>query len=192
MNILNQLQLIQDESSLLFSKEAIDEAIQSLSHNIDQHYQQPFVMLCVLTGGLYSACELSKKIQTPHQITGIQASRYHQNTSGSKLTYQNLPSMIQNQHVLIVDDCMDEGITLEALKKESIKHGATSVKTAVLLNKTGLRTQSIQPDFCALTSDTSQFVFGFGLDIQGYLRNLTDLFASPLLIIKFFRSSLII
>jgi hypoxanthine phosphoribosyltransferase len=181
MNLHQKLKKIQNRGTLLFDATEIQGSLVSMSQQINEELQgENVILLCVLTGGLYTTYPLSRLLVFNHQIECIKATRYGNNTQGKELVFENPSIDLQSKTVLIVDDCMDEGITLHLIKKHCLDKGAEKVFTAVLLNKIYLRKKAIEPpNYYALTSDTKDFVYGHGLDISGYLRNLSCIYSIP-------------
>ena len=105
-------------------------------------------------------------------------SRYGQGTTGGELKHLSYPSMsVRDKTVLILDDILDRGTTLESARRWAIGNGASQVLTAVLIEKQIQDSSNrIKPDFSCF-SVKDEFVFGFGMDIDGMWRNLKDIHA---------------
>ncbi len=108
----------------------------------------------------------------------MHATRYQNTTSGKELTWKSKPEMsLKGRTIVIVDDILDGGLTLAAVKSYCENAGAGSVYTAVLVDKVDARVEGglKQPDFSALTVD-NHYVFGYGMDYKGYLRNAPGIY----------------
>ncbi|HJN38165.1 MAG TPA: phosphoribosyltransferase family protein [Gammaproteobacteria bacterium] len=181
MHIQQKLTLIQNCGKMLFDETAIQKSILTMANQINQDLKgETIILLCILNGGLYTAYPLSRALKIHHQLECIKASRYQNNTSGAAPIIEHSTINFQNKTVLLVDDCIDQGVTLQAISQHCQDQGASKVLTAVLLNKTHLRPKNVpSPNYYSLISDTQHFVYGHGLDIHGYLRNLPNIFSIP-------------
>ena len=107
--------------------------------------------------------------------------RYGDATRGGALTWHARPRVsLKNRHVVLLDDIVDEGVTLDALKAFCLSADAAGVTTVVLLDKATVRarTGAPAPDLAALVCP-DRYVFGWGMDFEGYWRNLPDIHALP-------------
>ncbi|WP_438971038.1 phosphoribosyltransferase family protein, partial [Methylophaga sp.] len=107
----------------------------------------------------------------------IHASRYGDKTVGGQLIWRAEPSVeLKNRHVVLVEDIYDEGITVSALRKYCLEAGALSVRCATLLDKDRPRQIEPLPEYIGLTVP-DRYVFGFGMDVEGYWRNIPAIYA---------------
>ena len=135
------------------------------------------VVLCVLNGALIPTGHLLTRLNFPLRQDYVHATRYRGETSGAELEWIGRPSTsLQGETVLIIDDILDEGITLSAIVKACREAGAKAVYSAVLVEKLHVRGMGYQADFVGLTVE-DRYVFGFGMDYKGYLRNMPGIFA---------------
>jgi len=161
-----------------YSKAQIDEAINAMAKKITGDLQalNP-LLLCVMNGGLIITGDLLLRLEFPLHYDYIHASRYRGKTSGGVLNWIAKPQhAIDNRHVLIVDDILDEGITLAEIADYCTKAGACSVRTAVLVNKLHDRKHVRAADYVGLTVE-DHYVFGYGMDYKGYLRNVPGIYS---------------
>lgn len=177
--IREEAQAVYANADLLHSKEDIEAAMDRMAAQITARLKDsnPLV-LCVMTGGLISAGGLLHRLDFPLQIDYVHASRYRGETRGSELHWIARPShALQDRVVLLMDDILDEGITLAAIVNECKAMGAAAVYTAVLVEKLHDRKGDLkQADFSGLTVP-DRYVFGYGMDYKGYLRNAPGIFA---------------
>ena len=133
-----------------------------------------------MNGGLITTARLVSKLRFPLEMDFLHVSRYGKNVFGSKLEWHAKPSaQLRNRCVLIVDDILDEGVTLREVLAYCIAQGASEVFSAVLLKKNNvLASTDISADFVGLVVD-DRYVFGSGLDYKGYLRNVLGIYAVP-------------
>ena len=136
------------------------------------------VVLCVMNGGLIMAGHLLTRLTFPLEIDYLQATRYQGDTRGAEVEWVCKPRLsLQGRTVLIVDDILDEGNTLAAVLEYCRQAGATRVWSAVLVTKRHDRlVTGITADFVGLEVE-DRYVFGFGMDYKGYLRNLNGIYA---------------
>lgn len=136
------------------------------------------LLLCVMTGGATPLALLLERLDFPLQVDYVHLTRYGLATSGGEITWvKRPPATIRDRCVLLVDDILDHGLTLAALRDECLAGGAAQVLSAVLVTKTipdraGLK----QADFSALTLP-DEYLFGCGMDYKSYLRNAPGIFA---------------
>lgn len=161
-----------------YSKQQIEAAIDKMAEAItaDLGGKNP-LLLCVMTGGLITTGDLLLRLEFPLQYDYIHASRYAGKTRGSTLNWVAKPHIpLKGRHVLIVDDILDEGITLKELVIYCEQEGAESARTAVLVNKLHNRKHMDNADYVGLTVE-DRYVFGYGMDYKGYLRNVPGIYA---------------
>lgn len=163
-------------STLLYSTEQVESAIDELADTINQQFKDTaLVLMCIMTGGLYFSGRLLSKLTMPVELDYVQANRYHKHLTGGELVWSKPPSpSIQQKIVLLVDDILDEGITLKAVQNKCYELGAKQVVTAVLADKKNQLKKPIQADFVALNVP-NLFVFGCGMDAHGWWRNLSEI-----------------
>ncbi len=161
-----------------YKKDEIETAIDKMAREIteDLGKLEP-LLLCVMNGGLIITGDLLLRLDFPLDYDYIHATRYAGKTRGSELNWVSRPhKSLANRHVLIVDDILDEGITLQELVKYCKQEGVKSVRTAVLVNKLHDRKHLATADYSGLTVE-DRYVFGYGMDYKGYLRNVPGIFA---------------
>lgn len=163
----------------LYSKAEVEQAILRMAREIEQALgdRNPLV-LCVMNGGLIPAGKLVPELNFPLQLDYIHATRYHGRTSGSDLHWRAEPQQeLQDRVVLVIDDILDEGITLDKIVEYCREQGAREVYTAVLVEKLHERKPGMQhADFTGLQVE-DLYVFGYGMDYKNYLRNAPGIFA---------------
>lgn len=137
------------------------------------------LMLCVMKGGAVICGQLLPRLDFPLQLDYVQVSRYRDETRGGALEWRVRPQQeIAGRTLLIVDDILDEGHTLDAIITECRAAGADDVLSVVLVDKRHDRKcrAGFRADFTALETDDS-YLFGYGMDYKGYLRNAPGIFA---------------
>lgn len=172
-------QRVLEQAECLYSPAEVQQAFDRMASAIDARLRDrnPLVV-CVMNGGLVPTGHLVVRLNFPLQIDYLHATRYRGATSGGELHWLAKPHMeVRDRSVLIIDDILDEGVTLAAIVESLRERGARDVLTAVLVEKlhdrkTGLR----QADFVGLQVD-DRYVFGCGMDYKGFLRNAPGIYA---------------
>lgn len=165
-----------EDLKILFSQEQIETRTKELAEQINEDYgtEQPLTLICVLKGSSIFCCDLSKHLKMPVQIEFIRVSSYGNakqssgNVQAMDLTLPNL----ENKNALIVEDIIDTGCTMKFLTDLLCRtHQPENLKVITLLNKKMARKIPIEPDYYGFEID-DKFVVGYGLDYEGYMRNL--------------------
>ena len=169
---------VREEADCLVTKEEMLSAISELAKNIsDKLAHSNPLLIAIMNGGMVPLGLLMQELDFPLQIDYLHASRYRDKTHGGELKWLVLPKIpLHNRTVLLIDDIHDEGITLESVKTYCKAEGAKEVYSAVLVNKIHERKNNTRADFIALEIP-DRYVFGFGMDYKGVLRNAPGIFA---------------
>ena len=154
----------------------IQEKVSELSEQINQAYEgKTPVFLPILNGSFIFAADLIKKITIPCRVSFVKISSYQgvQSTGQLKTLIGHEESLF-HQDIIIVEDIVDSGLTLEKIVAELHSLGAKSVEVAALLRKKPSRERGIPVKFVGFDIDT-EFVLGYGLDYDGLGRNHNDI-----------------
>lgn len=173
------LQAVRDSAELLFSEAEVSTVLDRLAASIqDAVGDQDPLMLCVMTGGLVTASELFTRMDCPVQLDYLHATRYQGTRGSNTLKWVAPPSQsLAGRTLVVVDDILDEGLTLAAIMQYCREQQARAVYSAVLVEKQHARkAQDLDPDFVGLQVD-DRYVFGYGMDYHGYWRNLKGIYA---------------
>ena len=174
----NEIEIVRATAELLYGKIEIEAALNSMAQQINQLLadRNPLV-LTVMNGGLVVAGQLLTRLTMPLTVDAINASRYQNKTVGTDVEWITKPrTSLQGRTVLLLDDILDAGITLAAIYDYCVEQGASSVYTAVLLDKKLPQSKPITADFIGLSVE-DRYVFGYGMDYKGYLRNAEGIYA---------------
>ncbi len=165
-----------EELKVLIDKKTLANRIKELAVEINSTYDNNSTLnlICVLKGAVMFYTELIKHLKMPVKMEFVRLSSYGSSTQSKgevKSLNLSLPDF-EGQNVLVVEDIIDTGLTLDFLVK-FIKQNcqAKDVKLAVLFDKKCARKYDIKPDFSAFQVD-DKFIVGFGLDYEGFYRNL--------------------
>jgi hypoxanthine phosphoribosyltransferase len=176
--MLEEIKHVQTTSDLLYSEQEVEAAIDKMAQEINLALadRNP-LLLCVMNGGVVIFGKLLTRLTIPLTIDAINASRYQNQTSGGKIEWLVKPETpLEERAVLIVDDILDEGITLKALCEYCREQGAADVYTAVLVDKILDHEKPLTADFVGLKVE-NRYLFGYGMDYKGYLRNAPGIYA---------------
>lgn len=177
-DLLNEIAQVQKNAVCVYDRATLEAALDRMAKAIDDQLRDrnPLV-LCVINGGIIVTGQLLTRLDFPLTLDSVRASRYGHNTAGSDLNWLYQPTTnMQGRTVLIVDDILDEGITLSAIVAWCQDQGAAEVLTAVLLDKQLDRDKPLHADFVGLDV-ANHYLYGFGLDYKTYLRNANGIYA---------------
>lgn len=154
---------------------AIDVVAASISRDLSD--KNP-VVLCVMNGGLIFCGQLLVKLGFPLQLDYLHATRYQETERGADVQWLARPQVsLKGRALLIVDDILDEGITLKAVIDYCLEQGAASVAVAVLVEKEHRRNVvGVKADYVGLTVP-DRYIFGMGMDYKGLWRNTDAIYA---------------
>lgn len=134
------------------------------------------LFICVLNGAFMFAADLMKEIDFPCEITFIKLSSYEGlYTSGSVKEIIGLNESVVGRNVVVVEDIVDTGITMERILESLIAKGAKDIHVATFLQKPDALQRNIKIDYIAMKIP-NDFIVGYGLDYDGYGRNLKDIY----------------
>ena len=138
----------------------------------------PLVMVVILKGATVFAADLLRSLSIPAELEFVRASSYPTGTSSNgrlKLAHM-VEGTLVGRHVLLVEDIIDSGVTVNAVAKRIAKLGAASVRLAALLDRPARRVVEVKIDFTGFVIP-DRFVIGYGLDYAGLYRELPDIYA---------------
>ena len=181
MNPLTPAEIVQVQvdADLLHSREDVEQAMDQMASQITGKLADKYpVILCVMTGGAVPTGILLPKLAFPLELDYVHATRYRGKTSGRDIHWQKKPGPgIRGRCVLIIDDILDQGITISAIIEECKKQHASEIYTAVLVDKQVDRPDGLErANFTGLTVP-DRYVFGYGMDYRGQLRNASGIYA---------------
>ena len=168
-----------EESDLVWSEADVDAAYAKLAREIsDVLGASSPLIIPVMMGGMVPASRIVSQLEFPIEIDYVHATRYRGDVRGRTLEWIAHPSSdFKGRSVLVVDDILDEGITLAAIIAHCRELGAREIRCAVLVDKQIGRPRAFdRADFTGLKVD-DRYVFGCGMDYRGYFRNLPGIHA---------------
>jgi len=159
---------------VLISQEQIAARLQEMGAEITEDYRgKDLLLVAVLKGAFMVMADLSRHIHLPVDIDFMAVSSYGAatQTSGVVRILKDLDGEIEGRHVLIVEDIVDSGLTLDYLRRNLAVRGPASIEIAALLVKTGMQRVRTECRYVGFEIPPD-FVVGYGLDLVGKYRNL--------------------
>jgi hypoxanthine phosphoribosyltransferase len=166
------------ERNILITEEEIRDKVKEVGAHISKDYEnKKLYVLSLLRGSFIFTADLVRAIDVNTKIGFMTTSSYgHSETSqGACEVVNDVPDNIEGYDVLIVDDIVDTGITMDFVVNYVKEKGAKSVKTCTLLDKPSRRTVDIKPDYCCFEIE-DVFVVGYGLNYGDHYRNVPYVF----------------
>ncbi|MCI7468643.1 MAG: hypoxanthine phosphoribosyltransferase [Lachnospiraceae bacterium] len=163
-----------DRIRVMITEEELDKRIRELGSQISADYEgESIFLVCILKGAAMFACELAKRITVPVTMDFMATSSYGSGTvsSGEVKIKKDLDLPMEGRNVLIVEDIIDSGNTLNFLSQLFRDRNAKSVKMCTMLDKPDRREVDVDVDYTGFTIP-DEFVVGFGLDYDQKYRNL--------------------
>lgn len=167
-----------EQAEIIYTPAEVEVAVCRLATEITQAVAdcEPLV-LCVMSGAAMFAGQLLPRLEFPLEFDYVQASRYRNRTRGEDIVWLVEPKdNVRGRTVLLLDDILDEGHTLEAVQQKCLQAGAARVLIAVLTEKETGCAKPVHADFVGLTVP-NRYVFGCGMDVYGWWRNLAAIYA---------------
>jgi hypoxanthine phosphoribosyltransferase len=159
---------------VLVSETAIRRRVASLGEQLNRDYRgKDLTVVAIVNGALIFTADLLRRLRSPLRLDCLRASSYHEGTksTGWPEVIDSLKLDIAGHHVLLVDDILDTGRTLAAVKRLIISKKAISVRTCVLLDKKARRLVPFEAEYVGFEIP-NEFVVGYGLDFAERYRNL--------------------
>ena len=167
-----------DTAELLCSSAVVSEAVARMAREITVALGDSFpLVLCVMRGAVVFSGQLLPQLAFPLEFGAIEVTRYNNDIQGREITWRLPPrDNVRGRTVLVVDDILDEGITLAAIRKKLLEMGAGQVYSAVFADKDIGRAKPVTADFTGVKL-ANRYVFGCGMDAGGAWRNLPEIYA---------------
>jgi hypoxanthine phosphoribosyltransferase len=154
----------------------IKDRAKKLAFKINRDYQKKTPLIIpILNGSFIFAADLMRQLKVPCRISFVKHASYEGISSGSSKTLIGLTESVFGQDILVVEDIMDTGATLIKVLDELKNLGAKSVEVVVLLRKSKAKKHPVQPKYIGFEI-TNPFVIGYGLDHEGFGRNLPAIY----------------
>ncbi len=169
---------ILDDADLIYTAAEVQAAITSLASDISARFKDTSpLVLSVMGGAVVFSGQILPQLYFPLDFDYIHATRYGKNRRGGQLEWLVEPrKSVAGRTVLLLDDILDEGHTLAAIRNRLLEMGAAEVSCAVLTEKHTGQDKPIRADFVGLVLP-NRYVFGCGMDVDGAWRNLPAIYA---------------
>lgn len=173
-----EAQQLLDNAECVASADTVQAVINRLAGDISHALASEFpLVLAVMGGAVVFAGQLLTRLNFPLEFDYLHVTRYRGTTQGGAMEWRVLPGQnVVGRNVLVLDDILDEGETLAAIRDKLLHMGATRVWSAVLTNKDNGLAKPIQADFVGMDVP-NRYVFGCGMDAYGLWRNLPAIYA---------------
>jgi hypoxanthine phosphoribosyltransferase len=162
-------------AEILIDPESLQKRIKELADQISADYKgSELLLICILRGGVPFLVDLSRNMSIPHMMDFMAVSSYgvgRRESSGSARVTLDLQTDIRNKNVLLVEDIVDSGHTISSVLQMLETRQPQSLKVCTLLDKPERRETHVPIHYVGF-SIPNKFVFGYGLDIDEYHRNL--------------------
>lgn len=160
---------------ILITEAVLQDRIAELGQEINRDYQnQKLHLICILRGGVMFLTDLMRHLEIPNTIDFMAVSSYgvsRQSTGQVRITL-DLQEDIQDRDVLLVEDIVDSGYTIASVLEFLKTRHPASLRVCTLLNKPERREVEVPIHYCGFVIP-NKFVFGYGLDLDEYYRNLS-------------------
>ncbi len=167
--------MLNDIERTLYHEQTILRRLDELAAQITTDYTgRDLTVIAVLNGSLFFMADLLRRIQLPLRLDSLSVSSYHGGTQSTGLVTFDQTSLpdVEGRHVLILDDILDTGLTLNAIRDRLLAEASpASVRICVLLRKEKPRARELEADYVGFDIG-DEFVVGYGLDFDERYRNL--------------------
>lgn len=174
---MKKITILDKEFKLAMANLHIRRAVENLANQINNDYKdQEVLFISILNGSFMFTAELMKKIDLKCRVSFIKVKSYSGvSSTGNVVEVIGLTESVEKQHVVLLEDIVDTGTTLSHLCVELKKQNPASLKIASLLFKPLSYQKNLKIDYVGIEM-ANEFLVGFGLDYNGYGRNLEDIY----------------
>lgn len=175
---LEEIREVYRTADVLHHQSEVEAAIDRIARALENKVaDRDPIFLCVLDGAIIFTGQLLPKLDFPLELESVRVTRYGRSTRGRDLIWCYKPAVeFRDRTVVLLDDVLDEGVTLAALKDHFLHEGAREVLITVLVDKELEQEKPCQADIVGLRCP-NRYLFGYGMDYKGYLRNAPGIFA---------------
>lgn len=170
------MSMYDDIAKVLISEEALQARIAEIGAQMNQQYSDPDrpLLICILKGAFMFLADLTRHLEFRHEVDFMVVSSYGRSTKSSGVVriLLDLETNIQNRHVIIVEDIIDTGHTLDYILRNLATRKPASLRVVTLLSKPSRRELEVPVDFVGFEVP-DEFVVGYGLDYAEEYRNLS-------------------
>lgn len=174
-----QTQAMFQNAELLFGEEECRQALQRVADEITRDLSGKYpLLLPVMGGAVVFTGQLLPLLKFPLDFDYVHVSRYGDKLQGGNFNWKRMPDaeQVRGRHIVVLDDILDEGHTMAAIKEKLLEMGAASCSAAVFANKLISKDKPIKADYVGIDVP-DRYVFGYGMDAAGCWRNLGAIYA---------------
>ena len=166
------------EADMICDAQAVETAVARMASEITALMHDRFpIVLSVMGGAAVFTGQLLPRLAFPLEFGAIEVTRYNNDIQGRDITWRLAPrDNVRGRTVLVLDDILDEGITLAAIRQKLLEMGAAAFHSAVFADKDLGKKKPVTADFVGITVP-NRYVFGYGMDAYGLWRNLPAIYA---------------
>jgi hypoxanthine phosphoribosyltransferase len=167
-----------NSADVLFTAEQVSAAVDRMAVEITAELGETYpLVLSVMGGAVVFTGQLLPRLNFPLDFDYVHVSRYGDKTHGGELVWRQAPKEdVRDRVVLVLDDILDEGHTMAAIRDKVMEMGAKSFYSGVFANKLIDQDKPIKADFVGMDVP-NRYVFGYGMDVRGAWRNLPAIMA---------------
>ncbi|KZE32916.1 hypoxanthine phosphoribosyltransferase [Crenobacter luteus] len=175
---LAEAQGILNGADVLFTAEEVNAAVDRMAAEITEKLGGEYpLVLAVMGGAVVFTGQLLPRLLFPLDFDYVHVSRYGDKTRGGELNWKMAPKEdVRDRVVLVLDDILDEGETMAAIRDKVMEMGAKAFYSGVFANKLIQKAKPIAADFVGIDVP-DRYVFGYGMDVRGIWRNLPAIYA---------------
>ena len=155
----------------------IKAAVKAMAEKLENEFHDKHpIALCIMKGAIIFSADLLRNLNFPCQVETVKAKSYGSGMrSSGNVELFHLPDNLEGRHVLIIEDIVDTGYTLKAIKEKLQEHKPLSVSTACLLSKPAMRKVEVEVEYVGIEIPPV-FIIGYGLDFAEQGRNLPHIY----------------
>ena len=170
--------MFEPQLKILYSRDTIATQIKRLGEEISRDFSgEDVLMICVLKGSFLFFADLVREITVPTTVDFVRLASYGSETRSSGIVEirKDVEMSLKNKNVVIVEDIIDSGYTIETLYHRLQQREPKSLKVCTLIDKRGRREVEFEADYVGLSMDDG-FIIGYGLDLDERYRNLSEIY----------------
>lgn len=170
--------MFEPQLKILYSRDTIATQVKRLAAEISNDFPgEEILVICVLNGSFLFFADLVREITIPLTVDFVRLASYGSETQSSGIVEirKDVEVSLKNKHVIIVEDIIDSGLTIETLYHRLQQREPKSLKVCTLIDKRGRREVEFEADYIGMSMEDG-FILGYGLDLDERYRNLSEIY----------------
>lgn len=170
--------MFEPQLKILYSRDTIATQVKRLAAEISNDFSgEDILVICVLNGSFLFFADLVREITTPLTVDFVRLASYGSETQSSGIVEirKDVEVALKNKNVIIVEDIIDSGLTIETLYHRLQQREPKSLKVCTLIDKRGRREVEFEADYIGMSMEDG-FILGYGLDLDERYRNLSEIY----------------